>query len=120
MQGIGMDLVETERIARSLRRPRFFMRVFSPREQALLAQKRAGMVESAAANFAAKEAFAKAVGTGVRGFALCEVEVLRDALGRPCLMLSERLQQRFAGHVYVTLTHTRRYAAATVVWEKEE
>ena len=69
--GIGTDLCAVERIDRSLQRPGFAARVFSDAERALLdslqGKRRA---ETAAANFAAKEAFLKAAGTGLGGFAL--------------------------------------------------
>ena len=75
----GIDLVEVERIARSMEAGPFLERFFSPEERALLLERK-NAPQSVAANFAAKEAFAKAMGTGVRGFRLDEVSVLRDRL----------------------------------------
>ena len=78
--------------------------------------------ETMAANFAAKEAFAKALGTGVRGFALGEVAVLRDSLGAPYFALSGRAKELAVGRglaFSVSLTHTDELAAAFVVaWAK--
>ncbi len=78
--------------------------------------------ETIAANFAAKEAFAKALGTGVRGFSLGEVSVLRDRLGAPYFLLSGRAKQlaEERGLAFsVSLTHTDALAAAFVVaWAK--
>ena len=78
--------------------------------------------ETMAANFAAKEAFAKALGTGVRGFALGEVAVLRDSLGAPYFALSGRAKELAEGRgpaFSVSLTHTDELAAAFVVaWTK--
>ena len=93
----GIDLVEIGRIAKSMENPRFLERVYSPEELELLRSRAKAdtplhlslsAVNTAAANFCAKEAFAKAMGTGVRGFSLSEVSVLRDELGRPYLSLS--------------------------------
>ena len=69
--GIGADLCQSSRMERCLQREAFLHRVFSAQEQALLAA-RSGKArwETAAANFAAKEAFLKACGVGLGGFAL--------------------------------------------------
>ena len=68
--GVGIDLCDADRIEKSLAKPSFLDHVFAPAEQALLSalgEKR--RAETAAANFAAKEAFLKAVGTGLGGCA---------------------------------------------------
>ena len=79
--------------------------------------------ETIAASYAAKEAFGKALGTGVRGFAFKEVAVLRDPLGAPYFALSgnaariaEERELRFS----LSLTHTEELAAAFVIAWKEE
>lgn len=117
----GIDLIEVARIHHSIQSPGFLRRVFSPEEQALLAQR--GMsAQTAAANFAAKEAFAKALGTGVRGFSLCEVSLLRDDLGKPYFKLSGNALQIVTRAQYtlsVSVTHTKDYASAVVVCYKE-
>lgn len=113
----GIDLVEVARIRKSMQNPRFVMRVFSPEEQALLAA-RNGSAQTAAANFAAKEAFAKALGTGVRGFALNEVSLLRDELGKPFFSLcgaAYAIVKQNNLTLAVSVTHTREYASAVVI-----
>ena len=82
--GIGTDLCAADRMAAKLQKPAFVQRVFSPAEQALL-NGRGGThrAETAAANFAAKEAFLKAAGTGLGGFALSDLAVLRTESGAP-------------------------------------
>lgn len=108
----GIDLCSIERIEQSLRSPRFIDRVFSHAEQALIDNR--GIVfraSTAAANFAAKEAFGKAMGTGIRGFSLSEVEILRDMLGKPILNLTGQakllaLKQGFTSFS-VSLSHER-------------
>lgn len=69
--GVGIDLCDAGRMEKSITRQSFLDHVFAPEEQALLAalgdKHRA---ETAAANFAAKEAFLKAAGTGLGGFAM--------------------------------------------------
>lgn len=121
--GIGTDLVEITRIREAMAHSRLLEKHFSGQERAMLAKKR-DPAGSAAANFAAKEAFSKALGTGVRGFSMCEVSVLRDAVGRPYIQLSGRAAQVLArvcgkreARVHVSLTDTAALAAAFVIIE---
>lgn len=113
----GVDLIEIARIRRSLERPRFLLRFFGEQERALL-EVRGNPPQSVAANFCAKEAFAKALGTGFRGFALSEVELLRDKLGAPYLLLSggaQRQAEELGLSFSVSVSHTKEYAVAQVV-----
>ena len=77
--GVGTDLIEIARIAESIRRygERFLRRIFTPREIEYC-QRKKNAAESFAARFAAKEAGAKALGTGIsRGVGWLELEVAR-------------------------------------------
>jgi holo-[acyl-carrier-protein] synthase len=118
---VGTDLVEIERIRKSMKNPRFCSRVFGTAELAWLA-KRGFSVESAAAAFCAKEAFSKAMGTGLWAFSLREVQVLHDeSTGKPVLKLSGKaLKLAGKSRFSVSLTHTDRYASAVVVREGED
>ncbi len=109
--GIGTDLIEIERIARLLQNPRFLERVYTKEEQRQLRS-----AESYAANFAAKEAYSKALGTGVSGFSLTDIEILRDERGKPYLLAYRGAA--CAGRVHVSLSHSREYAQAFVVVEE--
>lgn len=112
---VGIDTVELVRIEKSLEINGFTEKVYSLKERVLLAVKK-DMVPSAAANFAAKEAFSKALGTGVRGFALNEVSVLRDSLGAPYIELSGRAKEVAKGLEFsVSITHTDSVATAIVI-----
>lgn len=116
MSGVGIDLIEVARIRKSMENPRFTARIFGKEEQKLLTGAHAA--ERAAANYAAKEAFGKALGTGISGFSLCEVEVLRDALGAPYLSLSGKAAEIAAARglrFLCSLTHTADYAQAIVI-----
>lgn len=117
--GIGTDLVEIERIAKSLERPRFIEEVFGSHERAYCAQ-RARPSQHYAARFAAKEAFLKALGIGLfSGVALADIEVLNDEGGQPRFELGPTAQRALseAGAVeaFVTLSHVKSIASATVV-----
>lgn len=115
----GIDLVETARIEKSIKNPRFLTRVFSEKELALFDMKSgAGRIQRIAAGFAAKEAFAKAIGTGVRGFFLREVSLLRGSLGAPVLELTGKaaaVAGRSGFSFSVSVTHTEHYASAVVI-----
>ena len=83
--GSGIDLIEIARIQQSMERfgKRFLDRVFTASEQAYCMRKR-NAAESLAARFAAKEAAAKALGTGIsQGVNWLEIEVVREPGGRP-------------------------------------
>ncbi len=122
--GIGHDLIEIERVARVWRRfgDRFAQRILTPREIAARTELSAQYL---AGRFAAKEAAAKALGTGIRGeitWQSLEVEI--DGLGAPQLRLlggaaaeAKRLEV-VANHL--SLTHTTEHASAVVVLEREE
>lgn len=87
--GVGTDLTQICRIEKSLQSPAFFKRVYGPQEQLFLeGLKPLHRAESAAANFAAKEAFLKACGRGLGDFALGEIQVLRKESGAPYYELS--------------------------------
>jgi holo-[acyl-carrier protein] synthase len=123
--GIGADIVEVPRVARLLARygERFARRVLasaewdgfrtSPNRQIYLAGR-----------FAAKEAFAKALGTGLRHpVSLCSISVTNDALGKPSIGLDPVLERMLASRGitarHVTLTHERSMACAFVVLERD-
>ncbi|MCH7580961.1 MAG: holo-ACP synthase, partial [Chloroflexi bacterium] len=82
---VGIDTIEIPRVRRVLERhgERFLKRVYTPTEVAFCR----GRVAELAARFAAKEAVMKALGTGVRGIAWREIEVLPDRRGKPLVYL---------------------------------
>ncbi len=116
---VGTDILEIERMEKSLKNPRFLTRVFSHAEIEWLREKNFP-AQSAAGNYCAKEAFSKALGTGVRGFSLSEVSVLRDECGKPYLLLEGGAREKAAGRSFsVSISHCRRYATAVVVMEED-
>jgi len=122
--GVGTDLIEIDRIERSIEQfgDRFLNRIFTPEEIAYCQLKKKHAAESFAARFAAKEAGAKALGTGIsRGVAWKEIEVRRRPGERPTLHFSGRALNR-AERMGVTslslsLTHSRDQALAVVIAE---
>ncbi len=122
IRGLGLDAVNIQRIEAWQGRPGILERFFHPQE--LEGARRRGSMEAAslAARFAAKEAFGKALGTGLAGFSLREVVVVNDESGQPHLRLSGRALERLVAsggsRVLVTLTHEHDYAIAVVVIEE--
>lgn len=121
--GSGIDLTEVARIQRTVERHgvRFLDRVFTAAEQAYCLPRRSS-AESLAARFAAKEAAAKALGTGIsRGVTWSEIEVVREPGGKPSLRFHGRAAEIAArmgvARAALSLTHTADLAIASVVLE---
>jgi holo-[acyl-carrier protein] synthase len=121
--GSGIDLVEIARIQQSLERfgQRFLDRVFTAAEQAYCMRKR-NAAESLAARFAAKEAGAKALGTGIsRGVNWLEIEVVREPGGRPGLRFhgraAEIASELGVARAALSITHTTSLSMANVILE---
>ena len=116
---LGIDLIEIDRVARAVKRDRFTERVFTERERQYAAGKRA---ETLAGMFAAKEAFLKAVGTGIGGgIALDEIAVEHLPGGAPVYRMTGAAQARLgelgAERAFLSLTHEAGMAAAVCVIE---
>jgi holo-[acyl-carrier protein] synthase len=114
---VGVDIIEIERIGAALARfgEKFLTRVYSDVEAAFCR----GRVPELAARFAAKEAVMKALGTGARGVAWREIEVLPNRRGKPLVYLYGRARERaerigLTG-IDVSMSHSREYAVAFVV-----
>jgi holo-[acyl-carrier protein] synthase len=122
--GTGVDLIEVERIARSIARygDRFLHRIYTDYEIAYCNGRGRASAESFAARFAAKEAGAKALGTGIsRGVIWSEFQIGREPGGRPVLELRGRAavlaRELGVKTVSLSLTHTGSLAMASVVME---
>ena len=119
--GLGTDIAEVARIAKSIENIAFKEKVFSKTEIAYCETK-TNKAENYAARFAAKEAFFKALGTGWRGaMAFNDVEVVNDVLGKPTInLLNEAgkvLTERNIKTIHISLSHTKEMAMATVILE---
>lgn len=120
--GIGVDLIEIDRIKQAIERngQRFIDRVYTEGEQAYCAQRPS--YACYAARFTAKEAFLKAMGTGLRrGMSWRDIEVYTDELGKPHLRIHGYLQERCTTErlqrIHLSLSHSTAYAIAQVVIE---
>ncbi len=122
--GTGTDLIEISRVSDSIARygERFLQRIYTPAEIRYCQRKKKNAAESFAARFAAKEAGAKALGTGIaKGVAWNEIEVTHLPGGRPTLLLHGRAAARAAAMgvtaAHLSLSHARDLAIAVVVLE---
>lgn len=123
--GIGIDTIEVPRIANSIATygDQFLRRIFSE-EEIQYCSRRPHATEHFAARFAAKEAYAKAIGTGVRrGFVWRHVVVLKERSGRPYIELRGEMPQHartITGsepRILLSITHTKEIAEAIVTIE---
>ena len=121
--GIGVDVVHVSRMERWRKTPGLLRRYFHPEELSEALSKGSGVDLSLAARFAAKEAFGKALGTGLAGIVLKDIMVKNRHNGQPVIAVSgtalAALQLLGAGRVHISLTHERDNAIAMVVLENE-
>ncbi|MFL8939076.1 holo-ACP synthase [Rossellomorea oryzaecorticis] len=113
--GIGLDIIEIERIQQLVgRQPKLIKRVLTEYEQdqlSVLSGSRS--IEFLAGRFAAKEAFAKANGTGIgQCLSFQDIEISKDANGKPFFSKPQGV------NAHLSITHSRDFAAAQVVIEK--
>ena len=120
MLGIGCDLADVERIRNAIARNGFKERVYTPEEIAYCGA-HGDKAQSYAARFAAKEAFLKAIGTGLRGGQLTEISVSNDEMGKPELKVTGYFATYIAKmgvkKIHLTLSHTNTTAMAVVILE---
>lgn len=117
MYSVGLDMVEIARIEKSMKSPRFLKVILGDSEYSQLEEKKFPK-QSVAANFCAKEAFSKALGTGMRGLNMKDIQILRDSLGKPYFLLSGsalNVSNKKNLDFSLSITHTKDYACAVVV-----
>lgn len=119
--GIGIDVVHVFRLERWRRIPGLLERYFHPEELSAALSRGGGAALSLAARFAAKEAFGKALGTGLAGIILKDIMVENQHNGRPEIRVFgsalAALEKSGANRVFISLTHERDKAVAMVVLE---
>jgi len=114
--GIGNDIVEIDRIKKAIvKNSRFKDRVYTSNEIDYL-EKKSDPYPGYAGRFAAKEAVSKAMGTGVRGFNLCDIEVVNNSLGKPEVKFYGALEEKYKDFkVMLAISHSREYATAMAI-----
>ncbi|HXF43783.1 MAG TPA: holo-ACP synthase [Pyrinomonadaceae bacterium] len=121
----GIDLIEVSRIEKIIvRYPKFINRIYTKTESDYCRSRGRQAAQSFAARFAAKEAFLKALGTGLRGnIAWQQIEIVADRLGAPKIRLydyaAEAVAKLGVSAIHLTLSHTKDFAIAQVILESE-
>lgn len=119
--GVGFDMVEVERMDPWVVNPKLAGRYFHSEELKDMERQDKIKAQSLAARFAAKEAFGKALGTGIADFALTDVRVISAANGKPVLNVYGKadrlLKERGGKRLFLSLSHEKTYAGAVVIIE---
>ncbi len=120
--GVGIDIVETDRIKKNLQNEAFLKKVFTEKE-ILLCKKSSISVQKYAARFSAKEAFMKAIGTGwAKGIKFNEIEILNESSGKPIIKLLGETKAIFdelqLKTIHISMSHIREIVSSVVIIEK--
>jgi len=125
--GIGVDIIEIERVRQAIQNNKNFLsKLFTEREIDYFISRNMNS-EVIAGNFAAKEAVSKALGTGMRGFSFKDIEILRNELGKPEVILhngANLIGNKLVGNnnslrVHLSISHNNSSAIAYSVLEGE-
>jgi holo-[acyl-carrier protein] synthase len=120
--GVGVDIIEIERIKQAVKKhgEGFLKKVYTPSEILYCQLLKSYRYPELAVRFAAKEAYSKALGTGIKGFGRAnhgigwlDIEVVNDRRGKPLIALKGKVNKK----VHVSLSHSRDQAIAFVVVE---
>lgn len=122
--GTGIDISNSERFNKWVDDDTFCSKYYSDEEISYIRSKGKGAVQSMAAGFAAKEAFGKALGTGLAGLSLKGITVLRNEKGKPFFQFSDTILKRLYlcgknPRVHLSLSHESQWAVAQVIIEVE-
>lgn len=122
IKGIGVDIIEISRVKEAVEKygDKFLEKVFTPHEISYCTKLNQYRYPELAVRFAAKEAYSKAIGTGISGFgrnnhgiSWTDVEVINNELGKPHIAAKGKILE----NVHVTLSHSRDSAIAQVIIE---
>ena len=119
--GIGIDIVHVNRMEAWLTNKKLMEKYFHPDEITFVLSKGKNAAQCIAARFAAKEAFGKALGTGLFNIALKDIMVINSENGKPEIKLFETAEKEFsksgADKIHVSLSHEKENAVAMVILE---
>ena len=123
IKGIGVDIIEISRIQEAVKKhgESFLKKVFTEKEINYCRRRKALRFPELAVRFAAKEAYSKAIGTGIvgfgrnnRGIKWTEIEVHNNAQGKPLLSIKGKISKK----IHISLSHSNNYAVASVYVEE--
>jgi len=124
--GIGVDIVENSRILKSLKNKLFIKRVFSNSE-ILIAKTIRNKKSYYSKRFAAKEAFAKSIGTGFRSnLNFKDISIVNDKLGKPAFIINEKIKKIIkkqfktsSFNFFLSISDEKKYSIAYVILQKK-
>ena len=119
---LGNDIIEIDRIRCAIEKSKSFRdRVYTSHEIDYCESRKKGRYESYAGIYAAKEAFIKALGTGMRHGSWQDIEIYHDELGAPLIRLQDTFKEIYEtlGYtdIHVSISHYKAYAMSTVILE---
>lgn len=119
IKGIGVDIIEIKRIDKAIKsNDRFLEKLFTNNEIGYFNNINRNL-NTIAGSFAAKEAIVKAMGTGIRGFKWRDVEIVRDELGKPQVVLygnaKKIAEEAMISNIMISISHCKEYAVAQAV-----
>jgi len=121
IKGVGIDIVRINRIERWLNNSNLLERYFNSEELSLASSRKNSAAQTLAARFAAKEAFGKALGTGLAHITLKDIIIINNDDGKPDIKLTgtarEALEKSGAEKVHISLSHESENAIAMIVLE---
>lgn len=121
-KGIGIDIIEVSRIKGMMEKygDKFFKRILTDKEIAYCRSFEVGAEIHFAGRFASKEAYSKAIGTGIsKNFGWKDIEILNDEKGKPYINHTKETEySKF--HFEISISHTKDYGCAVVICESNE
>jgi len=119
--GIGVDIIELDRVRKAVEREAFIQKVYTAAEIDYCQSRGRSSVQSFAGRFAAKEAILKAFGTGLRNGSMQDIEIVNDELGCPKVHLSGWFEgfarEKSVKKIWVSISHSKDSAVAQCVIE---
>ena len=119
IKGIGIDIIEISRIKQAMgKSDKFIDKIFTSGEKKIFEGKNYSP-QTIAGHFAAKEAVSKALGTGIKNISWRDIEILKDSLGKPCVILHNNAKNLAYSmnidKIFVSISHSRENAIAQAV-----
>lgn len=118
IKGIGIDIIEIERIKKAIKNENFLYRIFTRLEIDYFDSIKYN-TNTIAGSFASKEAVVKVLGTGLRGFKWVDIEIVRDNLGKPHVKLYGNAKaialEKGIDNIMISISHCRDYAVAQAI-----
>jgi holo-[acyl-carrier protein] synthase len=123
--GTGVDIIDNSRIKKSILNNSFLNRIFT-KDEILISKKKINKISYFAKRFAAKEAFAKSLGTGFRkGFNFKDISVVNDKLGKPSFLINKKIRllikKEFkinSFNFFLSISDEKKYSIAFVIFQK--